>query len=164
MPHSRIVVAPTTELAWGLLVKTWITGKNYVRHKATEDNPRPDAPDSKNEFPRPKTFYEFVDQCEKAIVDLRYFDNNAPVQKTDPLGLIMLQTDSDVVIIRLSPTDILASSEDILIDNTQPYVMPDYYKNVFENHLLKPTAVDTKVHRMELHARRVGEYTIAMCF
>ena len=56
MGRPKITIGQNDYLAWGKLVKTWATGRNYVDHESTETNPVPTAADTK--FPKPRSFAE----------------------------------------------------------------------------------------------------------
>jgi hypothetical protein len=150
------------------LIKTWATGKNYVDHVPTETTPFPLNEEIPPKYPRPKTFKEFVTQCQSTGAYLVYDDDNATaVDPNDNMGFVLAQGDTDVLIIRLSPADFIAQSESVLAADVKagksPYPVEPFYRALFQSDV-DPGQVDTKAKRADLHANRVGEYTIAMCF
>jgi hypothetical protein len=164
MGRPKIIVAPNDYEKWGKLVKTWATGKNYVDYSATEDNPVP-TKEEKNDpkYPKPRSFAEFVDQCGKATISIIFDDGaNTPVKRDEGMGLIVIQGDADVHVIRLPPVEKLLESEQRFLDGAT-YELPKFYSRVFGGAILEPNAQATKVDKMKLHAERVGEYTLNTC-
>jgi hypothetical protein len=160
MGHPKITIGPQDFLAWGKLVKTWATGKNYVDHHMTETDPVPTAPDTK--FPKPRSFPEFWDQCFQANVGLFFDDgNNTPVPRDVGVGLIVLQGDSDVFVLRVPPQETLLEHEAKFL-GSQSYQFPEHYQRIFGGPPLQ-AQMETKVKRMTIHAERVGEYTLNTC-
>jgi hypothetical protein len=142
MPHSKITIAPTDFAKWGKLVKTWATGRNYVNHQMTENDPVPTTPST--DFPKPRSFGEFFKQCNLAGVTL----------------VFVLQGDSDVFVLRVPPQEILLEHEARFLAG--PYLFPPFYDDIYG---VSPpaSAMDTKVKKMTIHAQRVGEYTLNTC-
>jgi len=147
--------------AWGKLVKTWATGRNYVDHEATEADPGPTDVEKPTRWPKPTSFKEFVEQCIKANARLFFADGlNTPVTGDEGLGFVLLQANSNTSVLRLPAADKIAESEvDLLKDG---YPLPDFYDRIYDGKV-EPTKVATKVQRFMLHAERVGEYTINTC-
>ena len=159
---QKITIGPTDYLTWGKLVKTWATGRNYVDHNSTEVDPVPTAQNGDAKYPKPKSFPEFFDQCRTAGVGLFYDDNNfTPVKRDDKVGLIVLQGDSNVFILRVPPQEILLEHEARFLA-APTYQFPQFYKDVYGVDPL-PAQMATKVLRMNIHAQRVGEYTLNTC-
>jgi hypothetical protein len=169
MGRQKITIGPNDFLAWGKLVKTWATGRNYVEHEMTEPNPVPTADELAPNFPKPRSFGEFWDQCGRAGVGLVFDDGkNTPVPRNDGIGLIVIQADADAYVLRLPPEEILLDHEGRFIAAEGAYKLPPFYSRIFggsSNPTLPPNAgeVDTKVKRMKIHAERVGEYTLNTC-
>lgn len=154
MGRQKITIGPNDYPAWGKLVKSWATGRNYVDHVMTEENPVPTTQDPK--FPKPRSFEEFFDQCVIARVGLVFDDgNNTPVTREEGIGLIVIQGDSDVFVLRLPPQEILLEHEARFL-NSATYQLPKFYADI-------PGQMNTKVGRMTIHADRVGEYTLNTC-
>jgi hypothetical protein len=166
MAHDKITIGPNDFAQWGKLVKTWATGRNYVDHEMKEDKPVPteDSPD----FPRPTSFTEFWDQCQRAHISLIFDDGrDTPVPREAEIGLVVMQGDGDVFVLRLPPKKILLDHEGRFIASDKSYRLPPFYKRVFGSSSNpaepNPEEVDTKVKRMTIHAERVGEYTLNTC-
>jgi hypothetical protein len=157
MPHPRINVSDNEK--WGRLVKTWATGKNYVRYNPTPADPFPTAVETPPEFPKPTSFKEFVAQCTKAGVTLLFEDGNLrpPVGEDEPMGLVVLQVTSDTSVLRLPAKDKIEESERFLINND--YLLPTFYRALFG----KDAQALSVEQKAVLHAQRVGEYTINTC-
>jgi hypothetical protein len=162
MGRPKITIGRDDYQAWGKLVKTWATGRNYVDYDATEEYPVPTNQEMPPKYPKPKCFAEFWDQCRLANVGLFYDDgNNTPVPRDDGIGLLVLQTDSDVFALRLPPDRLLREAEAKFLASTT-YPLPKYYSRIFERDPV-PAEMDTKLERMTIHAERVGEYTLNTC-
>jgi hypothetical protein len=162
MGRQKITIGPGDFPAWGKLVKTWATGRNYVDHVMTETDPVPTTQEMPPKFPKPRSFEEFWDQCVQAGVGLIFDDgNNTPVKRAEGVGLIVIQGDADVFVLRLPPQEILLDHEGrFLLAAT--YQFPQFYTDAFGGPP-QVSATDTKVKRMTLHADRVGEYTLNTC-
>jgi hypothetical protein len=123
---------------WGLLVKSWATGQDYVGGDLTKPYP----------YPRPQTLQEFNDQTAKAgagVVIPRHITS-----------LLMIQGTKEVLLIKLPPKEMVKDSENTL--QTQPYTVPPFYSpRAFGN---TPAVVTDK---MAFHAERIGDYTIRIC-
>lgn len=148
--------------AWGKLVKTWATGKNYVDHVATERHPVPTKAESPPKYPKPFSFADFVAQTVTAKVGL-YFedDRESPVTGSEAVGFVLLQADSDTSVLKLPAKDKIEESEKDIIGGEQ-YELPRFYSRIFGRDV-DPAEVRTTLQRMALHAERVGEYTINTC-
>jgi hypothetical protein len=144
----------------GKLLKTWATGRNYV------DKPQFPIPGPDNGLhPRPVSFSEFVTQCTDNGVVLTYDDaGGTPVEATDQMGFVMLQGDTSTLVIRLSPKGYIDKSEQVLI-NSPPgtWNLTQFYKDIIIDPTVKPTKIDTSLHKLETHAAAIGDYTIRTC-
>ena len=163
MSRPRINVADNA--AWGKLVKTWATGKNYVRHVPTAAKPFPTEVENPPEFPKPTSFKDFVQQCKKVNVGLFFQDGNLnpPVGENEDMGFVLLQVSSDTSVLRLPAKEKIEESEQFLLNN--PYTIPQFYKDQFrdsDGNLVPPKDLLVQ-DRAVLHAQRVGEYTINTC-
>src|SRR5207247_724781 len=104
MPRARINVG--NHLAWGKLVKSWATGRNYIDHVGDDQNPIPPAEQIPPSFPKPNSFKDFVDQCNRAGVGLFFEDGqNTPVDPNLDMGFVLLQSTSDLAVLRLPAKD-----------------------------------------------------------
>jgi hypothetical protein len=150
---------------WGKLVKTWATGKNYVRHIITENDPFPTVVESKPEFPRPTTFRDFVAQAQAAGVQLFFDDGdkNPDVTGYEDLKFEMYDVPTGTAYVKLPQNEKILESEDRLRNSSSPYpFIGDFYARIFGTAAL-PSETSSQVQKAKLHAERVGEYTINTC-
>jgi hypothetical protein len=162
MGRQKITIGPNDYPAWGKLVKTWATGRNYVDYVMTEANPVPTTEEMPPKYPKPRSFEQFWDLCVLAHVGLVFDDgSNTPVQRDEGIGLIVIQGDADVFVLRLPPQEILLEHEARILAGTT-YQFPPFYAQIFGGPPL-PGQYDTKVKKMTIHAERVGEYTLNTC-
>jgi hypothetical protein len=166
MPFPRINVRNNEgqHEKWGKLVKTWSTGKNYVRHVITDAAPFPTTVEANPEFPKPETFSKFVAQAQAAGVEL-YFDDGVhdrDVTGNEPIGFKIIEVASDTHFVKLPPKDKIEESEARLQHEDALYRLPLFYERI---HGRKPLAEQTTTmsQKAKLHAERVGEYTINTC-
>lgn len=162
MAHPKVTIGPNDFLTWGKLVKTWATGRNYVDHVMTEEDPVPTKQDMPPKYPKPRSFEEFWDQCVMAGVGLIFDDGqNTQVKRDVGLGLIVMQPDSDVFSLRVpAELTLLESEARFLAAGTYPF--PDFYTDIYGGSP-QQSAMDTRLKRMTIHAERVGEYTLNTC-
>jgi hypothetical protein len=73
--------------------------------------------------------------------------------------VIIVQGDVGTMVMRLPPKDTLQGSEDDLL-NGEPYPVRPFYGKLYSGTLTRP-AGQTDI--MELHANRIGEYTLNNC-
>ncbi|HEV2158348.1 hypothetical protein [Bradyrhizobium sp.] len=166
MAYPRINVRniPGNHENWGKLVKTWSTGKNYVRHVITEQNPFPTVVEPKPEFPRPTTFRDFVAQAQSAGVQLFFDDgvNNPDVTGDEDLYFEMTYVELNTHYVKLPHSVRIAESEARLQQNGNRYFLPGFYDRI-EGHPPLAEQTSSQVQKAKLHAERVGEYTINTC-
>jgi hypothetical protein len=144
MPHQKVTIGPNDFPTWGKLVKTWATGRNYVDHVMTEEDPVPTTDEVPPKYPKPKSFEEFWDQCVRAGVGLIFDDGlNTQVKRDAGIGLIVMQSDTDVFGLRLPAEDTLKHSEARFLA-AATYQLPDFYKDMFGGPP-QATSMDTKV-------------------
>jgi len=158
--------------AWGKLVKSWATGRDYVTFVATAAKPVPDEPaaGAPVPFPKPGSFKAMVTVCRANNVGL-HFVATATTPKTpctgdEPIGFVLLQGTSDISILRLPAKEKVHESESAMMGpGGMTYPLPAFYNDAFGDGT-HPGAVRamTLVEQMEFHAKRVGEYTINTCF
>jgi hypothetical protein len=127
----------TNHEAWGKLVKTWATGKNYV-----EDG---------NEYPVPKTIEQFKEQLATAQV----FANVPEWAKT----IRFVSSNDDEIVVRLPPKIMIEDSESLLARPGGTYPVPDFYKRIFKG--MDP--VIPEADKLRVHAERIGDYTVSVC-
>ena len=127
----------TNHEAWGRLVKTWATGKNYVGDD--------------NEYPLPKTLDEFKEQLALAQV----FANVPEWARR----VTFVSSDDDEIVVRLPPKVMIEDSEAILAQPGGTYPVPDFYKRIFKG--IDPVISDAD--KLRVHAERIGDYTVSVC-
>jgi hypothetical protein len=121
---------------WGMLVKSWSTGRNYF-------NPATPPP------PIPRTLQELQDTCRQAGIPI-----NIPATVTK---LSIVQYAPDTLTVRLPPKEFVEASENSFVEGTADYIIPEFYKTFIED---PPT---TKQGKLDFHAQRLGEYTVNSC-
>jgi hypothetical protein len=127
----------TNHEAWGKLVKSWATGKNYL-----EDG---------NNYPLPKTLDEFKQQLATAQV----FANVPDWAKS----IRFVSSDSDEILVRLPPKNMIEDSETLLAQPGATYPIPDFYRRIFRG--IDP--IIPEADRLRVHAERIGDYTVSIC-
>ena len=157
--HHRI--NPTNYLAWGNLVKTWATGRNYVDQKPTAEALIPLVQQDPIKYPKPTSFEDFVEQCIAAGVGLVYEDGQSTqVRPEDGRGFLLVQATPGTMVLRLPAAEMLHASEAALLGGER-YPIPDFYDVLYE----EPSRKDdlNSAEKIRLHAERVGEYTVNVC-
>lgn len=162
-PRINVRNIPRNHEKWGKLVKTWSTGKNYVGHLITDDAPFPTTVETAPEFPRPRSFSEFVAQAQAAGVELFFDDgvNNPDVTGREEIGFQIIEVSPDTHCVKLPASDKIAESEDRLRRGAF-YTLPDFYERIHGT-LPLPAQTSSQSQKAVLHAERVGEYTINTC-
>jgi hypothetical protein len=79
---------------------------------------------------------------------------------TDYKNVVIVQGDAKTLVVRLPPKDMLQGSEDDLIMSGDKYPIPKFYEKLYSGKENYPT---TQSDIMELHANRIGEYTLNNC-
>jgi hypothetical protein len=128
----------TNHEVWGKLVKTWATGKNYL-----EDG---------NDYPLPTTIEQFKEQLATAQV----FASVPEWAKT----IRFVSSDTDEIVVRLPPKYMIEDSEALLQQPGRSYPIPDFYKRIFNG--MDPVVPAADVLRV--HAERIGDYTVSVCW
>jgi hypothetical protein len=83
-------------------------------------------------------------------------------------NVIVVQGGEDTIVFRLPPSDTLQSSEDDIV-NGFDYLIPAFYNNLYggQQPYTMPQCPDPtsrgRAAIMELHANRIGEYTLNTC-
>lgn len=138
----RRIVPAGSEHKWGLLVKSWATGKNYL----------PDLHEG-NSIPLPHTFEEFVTLCNVKLslgLELPTWMN----------AIVFVQPSKSALTIRLPPKEIVEENEAEFAVPGSTYHIPAFYDLFYGAHLEIP---DTEAKKLEFHALRIGDYSISMC-
>ena len=134
MPVERITVGSYEQ--WGKLVKTWATGRDYVKN-------------GHDYLKRPTTIDELKQQCATAGVDAVVPDHYKYIK--------YCEGDVDTVVIRLPNPTMIADSEAVLETPGSEYRLPPFYRIVFQN--AAPVVQD----KLKLHAERIGDYSMNNC-
>lgn len=130
---------------WGKLVKTWATGQDYVKDG--------------NKYPRPATLEELKQQAQTAKCDLQIPER---ITKLD-----MFQRDSDTLVVKLPPADMIKMFETQLqqlgsVAGGAEYPLPDFY-DVFWSNYDEPAPKWDADTLLRIQTERIGEYTINNC-
>jgi hypothetical protein len=127
------------DILWGKLVKSWATGNNYL----IKDRPAP---------PIPRTQEELLAQAADIGLTIIFPDGM--------VGLEIIQYSSQTAVIKLPPKSMIeAAEEEFKQAETPPYPMPRFYEQFFSAPLPRR---DTE-GLMDLHAARIGDYSIRNC-
>lgn len=135
-PLEPINMAAINYENWGRLVKTWATGKSYFEDGTV--------------YPVPTTIEEMQEQLDAVQSGLKL------PKRMKTLEVVTMR--SDTMLLRLPPADLVAASEERL--TREDYTFPPFYDEVYEH---QPLPLGSYENRMRLHARRIGDYTIANC-
>jgi hypothetical protein len=131
---------------WGLLIKTWATGKNYIGGNSDEEAPAP--------YDRlPANVKQFREVVKEAGV--------GPVNDDvlNSISFVRLDGPGDMVV-RLASPDMIEASESILSQRTG-YGLPAFYGRMFDG---RPEERPLKQdERLRYHASRIGDYTLSVC-
>ena len=128
----------TNHERWGKLVKTWSTGKNYL--------------DDDNEYPVPATVEEFKEQLAKAQVFATVPERFKNIQ--------FVTSDQETLLLKLPPKVMIEDSEAILRESGTTYPIPPFYKRLFNG----ADPVVTEADKFKVHAERIGDYTMSLCY
>lgn len=167
-------------LKWGRLVKSWSTGLDYVTEGV--DHPPPSSKLLPAELKLPElapvpfntgssqgtipgvaslTRAAFSALCKVAKIDaVNYPPKTAQV--------IIVQGDETTMVIRLPPTAVLQESERNLLKGGA-YPTPSFYEPLFADPnggpipSANPPTTANKAGIMDLHANRIGDYTMGLC-
>jgi hypothetical protein len=160
--------------AWGKLVKSWATGRNYVAFVPTATKHVPDEPTAGAPvaFPKPSSYAEMVKVCLAHQVGM-HFVATATSPKTyctgtEAMGFVLLQGTPEVSILRLPSKEMIHRSEGALLGENgsagMNYTVPAFYGEAFGDGTHPATMhAMTADGKMEFHAKRIGEYTINTC-
>jgi hypothetical protein len=84
---------------------------------------------------------------------------NMPTQYTN---VVIVQGAGDTLVFRLPPAETIESSEDDLVNGVN-YVIPAFYDALYGGPPTIMPAMPNQGSVMELHASRIGEYTLNSC-
>src|SRR5258708_13034868 len=94
----------TNHERWGLLVKTWATGNNYL--------------EDENEYPLPETMDEFKEQLAKAQVFATVPERFTQIK--------FVSSDQETILVRLPPKVIIPDSEALPNNPAPPTPLPPF--------------------------------------
>jgi hypothetical protein len=144
MPYERFKVA--NHERWGLLIKTWATGKDYIGGRPSEPAVAPNDT-------LPQSTEEFIARLNAAGV------NPENTHLLTNVEFVHVESPGHLVI-RLAHPDMIAESEADLLGRPS-YGLPSFYSNMFiGTPAEKPLTPDEK---MKFHAMRIGDYTLSIC-
>lgn len=139
MFDTRLTV--TNHERWGKLVKTWSTGKNYLEDDRT--------------YPVPQSLEEFKTQLGWAQVGANVPANYKKLE-------IVVHPDGETLVIKLPPKDEIKKSEDHLTSGDNSYPIPEFYgRTLFGGK--DPAGPRDREALLNLHAARIGDYTVSIC-
>jgi hypothetical protein len=186
MPPKKTMIDDIDSLTWGRVVKSWATGLNYLN---TPPDQHPPVGTSALDEPwmlpplSPATFNTKIDgnvvqktipgalcltkdQC-NALLGKAGIPAERVTYPPDTTEVIVVQGDSKTMVIRLPPTAVLHTSEQNLLSGGA-YPTPSFYEPLFSppggpyKHANPPLLPD-KAGIMDLHANRIGDYTMGLC-
>jgi hypothetical protein len=128
------------DILWGKLVKSWATGKNYI-------DTAPDAP----AIPIPRTLNELVEIARRVDLTITFPDGM--------VGLAIIQYSPQTAVIKLPPKKMVEDTEATLKQPNAVYPMPKFYEDFFGTRL--PPLAEGEL--LNLHAARIGDYSIRNC-
>lgn len=145
---DRIEIDATAEVTWGYLVKTWATGTSYV----------PDPDDKKKKIPVsrlpvPRTLDDLKDQLKLCGID-KLVKIPAAVK-----GFAVVQYSPQTLALRLPPKAMIEASEARLAKKGA-YPARPFMDRMYADPSRKALSTEEK---MEIHAARIGDYTITSC-
>jgi hypothetical protein len=126
------------DILWGKLVKSWATGNNYV----APNRPAPAIPRSQEEL---------LAQAADVGLTITFPDGM--------VGLEIIQYSSQTAVIKLPPKSMVEAAEAEFEKPDALYPMPRFYDDFFGARL--PQMV--KKELLDLHAARIGDYSIRNC-
>ena len=103
-------------------------------------------------FATAMTTKEFMTRVAAANVDVTVM----PKQYTH---VVIVQGNVETMVLRLPPKDTLQGSEDDLLNGT-PYQIRPFYGDLYSGPFHQPAG---RIGILELHANRIGEYTLNNC-
>jgi hypothetical protein len=125
------------DILWGKLVKSWATGKNHI----SPDRPAPEIP---------RTIKDLLAQAADIGLTISFPDGM--------VGLAVIEYSSETAVIKLPPKSMIEETEAELAAGSR-YPMPRFYDD-FYGMPLPPNQLK-KV--LDLHAARIGDYSIRNC-
>lgn len=133
---TKLVISD--DILWGKLVKSWATGNNYV----TPGGPVPKIP--------------------RSMAELQAQATDIGLTITFPDGmtaLAVIEYSPQTVVLKLPPKSMVEQTEQDLQAQHAVYPMPQFYDSFFGG----PLPAMTTAQMMDLHAARIGDYSIRNC-
>lgn len=126
------------DILWGKLVKSWATGNNYIA-------PNRPAP------PIPRTQEELCAQAAEIGLTIKFPDGM--------VGLEIIEYSGETAVIKLPPKSMIEATEALFEDPDKPYPIPQFYEDFFGS----PLPRMNKSVLLDLHAARIGDYSVRNC-
>lgn len=136
-PTEPMDMAPVNYENWGKLMKTWATGRDYLK--------------TGHHFPKPNSLEELKEQLRMAQTGV--------VLPARIKHLQVIEGCSDTLLLRLPPPDLIEASEKRL--EAGDYALPAFYNDHYDGQA--PAPLPDKAARLKFHAQRIGDYSIANC-
>lgn len=179
------MIADKDSLVWGRLVKSWATGLDYVSPGDIPERPVTPAAGKLWALPPlnpvdftasvggtpvqktiPGVLYLTKDEC-NALLKEAGIDPGDVTYPEETVEVMFIQGNAKTMVIRLPPTVVLQRSEQNLLSGGA-YPTPTFYDALYSPpggpviHA-EPPAPSDKVGIMNLHANRIGDYTMGLC-
>jgi hypothetical protein len=126
------------DILWGKLVKSWATGTNYI----APNRPSPAIP---------RSMEELLAQAADIGLTIKFPDGM--------VGLEIIQYSSQTAVVKLPPKSMVEETEADLDKQDALYPMPRFYEDFFS----VPLPQMNKTGLLDLHAARIGDYSIRNC-
>jgi len=126
------------DILWGKLVKSWATGDNYI----SPDRPAPKIP---------RSLEELLAQAADIGLTISFPDGM--------VGLAVLEYSPETALVKLPPEGMIRATEAELKAGDK-YPMPRFYDDFYGRPLPPPKNLKDV---MDLHAARIGDYSIRNC-
>ena len=126
------------DILWGKLVKSWATGNNYIH------------PD-RGPIAIPRTLEELLQIASDIGLSITFPDGM--------VGLAVIQYSPQTAVIKLPPKAMVEDTEAKLNQPGAVYPMPKFYEDFF----CVPLPALSRDQMFDLHAARIGDYSIRNC-
>src|SRR4051794_17182416 len=126
------------DILWGKLVKSWATGRNYIYPE-------------RGPIAIPRTLDDLLATAEEVGLNITFPDGM--------VGLAVIQYSPQTAVIKLPPKAMVEQTEEQLRQPDAKYPMPKFYEAFFGTSL--PALSQERL--FELHAARIGDYSIRNC-
>jgi hypothetical protein len=179
---AMAMIEDADSLTWGRLVKSWATGLDYINSPPSRRPPDLPAPSATAPWTLPSlkpVKFDVEPGVRKTIPGVLYLStaqltglmNAAGISTVNfPSGtteVIIVQGDADTMVLRLPPKSVLQASEQNLLSGGA-YPTPTFYEPLYTDpgepvvHA-KPPMLPDVAGIMNLHANRIGDYTMGLC-